>query len=176
MERDWNQTLRQIFLSRDLGADFHLLTLAKRLAISVDEIYCRSYVAAPGRGKWLTTPLSDKVKKQLQITEIIFESMARYSLALGKKFIVLSIPQQFQALCYERYKESPEIDVTLYDQYFTKFAEEYNFDWISTIDDFVSINEDRDKLFYRLDGHLTPAGNEVVAQAFFNKIVPMIEN
>ena len=174
-EREWYDTLQQVFLSRDNGSEFHLLTLAKRLAISVDEIYCRSYVAAPDRGKWLTTPLSDKVEKQLQITKNIFELMARYCLSLGKKLIVLSIPQQFQALCYERYKESPEIDVTLYDRYFTELAEENNFNWVSTHDEFVNINKDRDKLFYRLDGHLTPEGNEVVSQVFFNQIIPMIE-
>lgn len=174
-DKEWYNSLKQIFINRDTGSEFHLLTLAKRLAISFDEIYCRSYLAAPDRGEWLTMPISEKVKKQLHITEMIFKEMARYSRSQGKRLIVLSIPQQFQVLCYERYKSATEIDIAFYDRYFSVFAKENDFDWVWTLDDFVKAKLDGAKLFFRLDGHLTPKGNEVVSQVFVNKIVPMIE-
>jgi hypothetical protein len=45
---------------------------------------------------------------------------------------------------------------------------------MTTLDDFVKAEPAPDALFYRLDGHLTPAGNKVVADVFLQRVVPLL--
>jgi len=67
----------------------------------------------------------------------------------------------------------PDVDVDFYDSYFAEMADESDFTWISTLEDFAE-DPREDKLFFRLDGHLTAAGNEIVANAFFRKILRVL--
>jgi lysophospholipase L1-like esterase len=175
LEEEWSQTSKQVFMKGSLESEFHLLTLAKRMVISIDEVYCRLYIAAPNRGGWLNKELPKEAVEKLKVTEVIFQEMARYLNSLGKKLIVVSIPQQFQVLYYEDSQKSPSIDVELYDRHFTQFAERNHFTWITTLDNFARFNQDKSKLFYRLDGHLTPAGNDLVANAFLDEVMPIIQ-
>jgi len=175
LKEEWSQTLKQVFIESSLSSEFHLLTLAKRMAISIDQVYCRLYIAAPNRGVWLKKKLSTEAIQKIKVTEIIFQKMARYLNSLGKKLIVVSIPQQFQVLCCEDSKKSLNIDVELYDRHFAQFAEQNDFTWITMLYHFASTNQDKNKLFYRLDGHLTPAGNDLVANVFLDKVLPTIQ-
>jgi hypothetical protein len=166
--------VKRVFIRNDRSASFHLLTLAKRIVIANDDIYCKLYLASPDRQQWVSLPLSNEAKNKLNITKLLFEKIAEYCFSLKKKLIVLSIPQQFQVLYFEQSKKSPNIDVTVYDRDFSKIAKKNNFTWITTFDEFNNSKLNKDELFYRLDGHLTPHGNQVVAEIFLQKILPML--
>ncbi len=43
------------------------------------------------------------------------------------------------------------------------------------LEELVVAYREGDELFFRLDGHLTPAGNRVVAEVFVSKIGPKLE-
>jgi hypothetical protein len=169
----WFNMARQVFIRNDREKTFHLLTLAKRTAIASGAVYCRLYFTA-SNGDFLTIPLPPGPEKQLKITKVLFEKMAAYAQASGKKFLVLSIPQQSQVLCFEQSENSPIIDAAFYDRYFSDLATQHGFTWVTTLDAFQRSNHGQDKLFYRLDGHLTPAGNQIVAEVFVQKIVSLI--
>lgn len=169
----WLEAAKRVFIRNDRNHNFHLLTLTKRIAIANDDIYCKLYLASPDRKQWLSIPLSSGYVKKRNITKLIFEKIAEYCYSFKKKLIVLSIPQQFQVLYFEQSKKSANISVTVYDRYFSEVAKLNNFAWITTLDEFHNSKFNKDGLFYRLDGHLTPLGNQVVAEAFLQKIVPM---
>ena len=54
------------------------------------------------------------------------------------QLMVLSIPQQFQVLYSNVAKTSSDVDVAIYDRLLGQFATENHFDWISTLDAFMS--------------------------------------
>ncbi len=171
----WDETAKQVFVDAGRRSrSSHLLTLAQRIAIASNAVYCKLYFGAPDRGKFLTFPLSPAPKEKLKITQMLLEKMADYLHGREKRFIVLSIPQQSQVLCSEDGMISDTIDFTFYDRYFSNLGDENGFSWVTTLNDFNKFIHKKDKLFYRLDGHLTPAGNEVLAEVFLREVVPLI--
>ncbi|RMF65467.1 MAG: SGNH/GDSL hydrolase family protein, partial [Calditrichaeota bacterium] len=156
-------TMKNVFIRNDKRTTFHLLTLARRWAISSASAYCRLYLMAPNRRQWLTVPLPAVPKARLKVTQTLFSRMVEYCRSRGKRLIVVSIPQQFQVLYFDASKDDPHIDVSIYDKIFGAFAESAGFVWIPTLDYFVRPEIDRDDLFYRLDGHLTAQGHALVA-------------
>lgn len=170
----WSDIAKGIFVGSGRNRTFHLLTLGRRIAIGSEAIYCKLYFMMPDRGDFLTIPLAPSVQEKLRITTILLEKMVDYLDALGKKLIVLSIPQQAQVLCHEQVTESDAIDIAFYDRYFSDRAKEHGFTWVTTLDAFTKSNHNKNELFYRFDGHLTPAGNEVVAGLFLREVMPLI--
>lgn len=152
---------------------FHLLRLARRVVTSFDAGYIGLYLAVPQRGNFLQHPLPAEAEKQLKITETLFRQMVRYCDSLGKSLIMLSIPQQFQVLYAKSPRKGGEVDVSYYDRHFSSLAGELGFTWVPTLEAFTAAaGRSEEELFYRLDGHLTPAGNAVVAEVFLTNVVP----
>jgi hypothetical protein len=174
-QKPWFRTMKQVFISNDRHIKSHLLTFFRRLVITSDEMYCRLYLASPKKSEWLQKPLLPNTQSKIEITEALFKGIAAYCHLLQKKLIVLSIPQQFQVLYYEKSLASDEIDVNIYDDHFAKVAEQNDFEWVETLSGFVSSDYAKDELFYRLDGHLTPAGHGIVAERFVEKVVPLLQ-
>ncbi len=173
--RHWFKTMKQVFISNNRNTTSHLLTFFRRLVISSEEMYCRLYLGSPKRSDWFRTPLPRNATRKTEITEDLFKGIGAYCDSLQKKLIVLSIPQQFQVLYYEKSLQSDEIDVNIYDDHFAKVAEQNDFEWVETLSGFVSSDHAKDELFYRLDGHLTPAGHGIVAERFVEKVVPLLQ-
>jgi len=170
-KESWTRSVKKVFMKHDQKQNFHLLTFAKRLALSSDELYCKLYMASANRGEWFNMPLSETSKQQVEVTEILFNKIAEYCRSLNKKLIVFSIPQQFQVLYNS---ESQDIDVSRYDKHFAKFAAKNGFDWVASLGAFKEQRFDED-LFYRHDGHLNRKGNEVAAEIFIQKILPLLK-
>jgi hypothetical protein len=100
--------------------------------------------------------------------------MSAYCDSIGLPLLVLSIPQQFQVLYARSGRQDPSVDVRFYDQHLGAFADRRGFAWIGTLDAFVRADTGDVELFFRLDGHLTPAGNAVVAERFLKAAIPRI--
>jgi lysophospholipase L1-like esterase len=171
----WSQMRERIYTSGGWLQRLHLPTLARRMVISSDAAYNALYLAAPDRGSFLRVPLPDYPREKLAITERLFQQIHEYCRENGQELIVISIPQQFQVLYYDRAQMDESIDVALYAGHFTRFAEHHGFAWIPTIHDFARARSRQGPLFYRLDGHLTPDGNSIVADVFLRKVVPLLD-
>jgi hypothetical protein len=170
----WSSISKQIFIPESRHFKLHLMTLAFRIAIQSEALYARLYLLNPRRIDFLTIPLSPETQAKLETTKKLFKKMAAYSNSLGKQLIVLSIPEQFQVLYFEKSMKSKDIDVAFYDRTFSDVALRNKFTWIPTLDRFMKSDGNKDKLFYRLDGHITPAGHEILADVFLERIVPLI--
>jgi lysophospholipase L1-like esterase len=170
----WGDIRRTVFREADAEPTFHLLTYARRLVTSFDAAYVNLYLAAPARGDFLRVPLPGLPRRQLRVTEGLLEQTAAYCDSLGLPLVVLSIPQQFQVLYSRSGRQDPTVDVHFYDRYLGALAERRGFAWIGTLDAFVRADTGDVELFFRLDGHLTPAGNSIVAERFLEAVVPSI--
>jgi lysophospholipase L1-like esterase len=170
----WFKAMRHTIIRRPSGGTLQLLNLLRRLLIANEDMYCKLYLSSAWE-EYLRNPWPPTVMQQVRITEMLFKKMSDFAQSLGKQLIVLSIPQQSQVLCSTEGASSEHIDVTSYDRYFSEVANEQNFVWVTTLESFQKAKQNHTKLFYRWDSHLTPAGNQVVAEVFFQRIVPLLE-
>lgn len=169
----WAEATADVFRESDDGGPMHLLVLARRLITSSDAMYARLYISAPGRGEYLQRPLGAEPREKVAVTEALFAELKQYCDSIAAKLVVLSIPQQFQVLYGQQSYQDPRVDVELYDRHFSAFARDLGFAWVPTLDLFQT-GTDSDSLFYRLDGHLTPAGNAIVARALVERVLPVV--
>lgn len=154
---------------------FHLLTLARRVAIASDAGYIALYLAAPNRGEYLRIPLSAIPQRQLEITDTLLTQMAAFCQSVDKPLVVFSMPQQFQVMYARKGRHDPGVDVGYYDRHFAELAEARGFEWVPALDELVKAEKaSGHDMFYRLDGHFTPAGNAVAAEVFLDKVLPRI--
>ena len=170
----WADVRSRVFVKDGARFSSHLLVLARRLVTSNDAAYLNLYLAAPDRGGFLRVPLGEAAERQLHITEGLLRHMAAYSDSIGARLVVLSIPQQFQVLYRRSGRRDSAVDVEFYDRHFSEYAARHGFTWVPTLDAFAGADTGSVDLFYRLDGHLTPAGNAVLAREFLDRVVPLL--
>lgn len=168
--KTWKSANPEIYRMVGSAVNLHLATLARRLAIATDRGYVGLYMLNPRRGEYLERPLSKVAQEKLGITQALMRQFAATSDSLGVPLYFLSIPQQFQAL----YRPEPgsRIELDLYDREFGRQAQAEGFAWVPAFDAFRAST--RGPLFHRLDGHLTPAGNAILADVFVRDVVPRV--
>jgi lysophospholipase L1-like esterase len=170
----WDSVRQTVFLRADERPTFHLLTLARRLVTSFDRAYIGLYMSVPARGDFLRVPLPALPQRQLEVTTDLLNQMAAFCDSLGVPLVVLSIPQQFQVLYLRGESRDSSVDVRLYDRLLAPLAAERGVDWVPTVDALQRADTGGVELFFRLDGHLTPAGNAVIAEEFVTRIIPRL--
>ena len=159
----------------DGNRSFHLLTLARRIVSAGDAAYVSFYLRWPTVGNYFRLPLSKEAASQVEITDTLFRQIATYCDSVGKPLIVFSMPQQFQILYPRSGRSDPGVDVRYPDRHFSELAAALGFDWVPSLDSFISASKTaKQDLFYRLDGHFTPGGNVVAARVFIDEVIPKI--
>lgn len=170
---DWNAVRSAVFARAGRKESSHLLALARRWLTSFDPVYIGLYLSAPGRGDFLQRPLPERAARQLEVTRTLLRTIAATCDSAGASLVVVSIPQQFQVLYERAGMRRPDVDVRYYDRALGATAESLGVAWVPTLDVFAAARGNAE-LFYRLDGHLTPRGNAVLAGAFIDRVVPLI--
>jgi hypothetical protein len=101
--------------------------------------------------------------------------MAAYCDSLGKPLVIFSMPQQFQVMYARTGRGDKGIDVTYYDRHFAQLAQEKGFGWVSALEALVQAERASGQdMFYRLDGHFTPAGHRAAAGVFTTDVIPRL--
>ena len=162
-------------MKSDKKSSLHIVALAKRIALSMDQLYLRLYFAT-ARKTYFETPPSDLLLSQLKVTQdLLLEAKDNCDQA-GCKLAVVSIPQQSQILARRYLDDDTGIDADYIDEQMAGFASQNGFDWIKTLDMFVQKNDETGQdMFFRLDGHLNKTGNAELA-SFLTPIVSNLIN
>jgi len=151
-------------------AQLHSVTLAKRLVLNVDGLYCALYSQTP-RARYFTVPQPDDIRHQFEITRDLFIQMHEFSTERNIGLAVVSIPQQFQVYYKASDRKDDGIDVDYVDEYFGGLARERGFAWIPTLEQFAEdYKASEQDHYYRLDGHLTAYGNQVLSDIVVNRL------
>lgn len=146
----------------DKSSRLQIVTLFKRLLISHDYLYSKLYFNTD-RSRFFTLPMDARLKRQCEITRELLSRGASYCQSRKTAFVVFSIPQEIQLLVKARDYRFEGIDVDFIDREFGQFARERGFPWIPVLPALVErYRAESADLFFRLDGHLNAAGNEVV--------------
>ncbi len=153
---------------------FQSVTLLKRMLMQSDSAYIRLYLLTPRRDFFLTLP-SDAVKSKVETTRELLLRIQHMSSRNGADLAVLSIPQLYQVLHLASGAVVPNIDPMRTDAVFGKFASETGIKWIPSLEALAeNYAETKDELYFRYDGHLTAAGNQVIAEIAYDALKPMI--
>jgi lysophospholipase L1-like esterase len=172
---DWSRVRDHVFVTAGSARTFHLLELARRIVTSNDAVYTAMYLAAPDRGEFFRLPLTQRPRRQLEVTDGLFRQLVAECRKLGVPLVVVSIPQQFQVLYRaSQGKAAPEVDVDLYDRHFAELGSSAGFTWIPTLESLARA-KDPGRLFYRLDGHLSPAGHAIVGEVLAQALAPYLQ-
>ena len=109
---------------------------------------------------------TSQVKAQYEVTSELFNAFHEYCRERGLKLIVISIPQLFQLL-----KEPDDrVDPEMPDLYFGERAKKAGYKWIRVLSDLKDAAATHGKpTHFRVDGHLTPFGNQIVASKLFSE-------
>jgi hypothetical protein len=151
------------------GIDLHSVRFAKRLVIRNDRLYAGLYLIT-ARKEFFTVPWSDELAGRIAVTKDLLKRAHAFCKEHGVEFVVLSIPQQFQVLVAANGYELDGIDVSYIDELFSWFAAEEGFVWITVMPDLVeTYRSEKNDLYFRLDGHLNPAGNRCVGESLFRQ-------
>jgi lysophospholipase L1-like esterase len=172
--RDWEEVKRKVFIRNPQTADWQLLALARRMAITSATAYTRLYLAAEDRGGLFVNPPPPFIRGQLRTTAVLFDELAALCRSRGIPLIVFSLPQQFQVLYYTSAASRRDVDLSYYDVHFAQQAERRGYVWVPTLDVFAADYQKGEPLFHRLDGHFTPSGNRVAARGFIQRVVPLV--
>lgn len=144
------------------SATSHLAILAKRLLMKRDALYVAAYLRS-GRGFFFRDPPPADLVARLETTGVLMERLCAYARERGAAVAFLSVPQQFQVLA-EDDALGDDVDIHLLDDRLSAIADGLGADWIPALGPLRrAYREGETPLYHRLDGHLTAAGNRVVA-------------
>ncbi len=148
----------------------HTVLLAKRLLMAIDYLYARVYTITYRR-QYFSDPPGERLTEQLAVTNALLGRIARYCEERSALLAVLSIPQQFQVIAKANGFHFAGIDPDLPDRHFSQFAEGAGLVWIPTLEPLTrAYRANGEALYFRVDGHLNNAGNDIVAEVAVDAI------
>ena len=160
--------------SRKLNLNkYNIITLLKRILYKSDWLYSKLY-SLSARIHYFEFPQNKIVKNKIDITKQLFSRSLQICRKQKIKFIVLSIPQQFQVISLARGYGSGGHNVMAIDDIFEEYAKKNDFEWIKTLS-FMVDNYNKD-LYYRFDGHLTPLGNNVIVEKIYSSFENILQD
>jgi hypothetical protein len=152
---------------RGLIQNIQVVSLARQILLANDNFY-RSAYQRYNEVKFVRKEGRDtgEVGRQYAVTGELLLAIDSLCNANKAPLIVASIPQFYEVLG----STNPGIDVHAIDGYFSTFAARHGFTWITTLKEFQAGYKSGIKSHYRIDGHLTPAGNKILAQTVETKL------
>ncbi len=159
---------------RGEGFALHSVAWAKRLAVGNDRVYSLLFLVT-SRKEYYATPVTARVATQLGVTRELIGTTEAYCRERGIEFAVVSIPQLFSVLASARGYRFDGIDPGLIDANLAELARERGFPWVEMSGPLAEeYAQTRAELYYRVDGHLTAAGNRVVGERAAEALAPII--
>jgi len=147
------------------GVELHAVEWARRMVMQNDRAYARMFLLT-SRKAYYSTPASEQVRRQIEITGGWLTRMEAFCRERGVRFAVVSIPQQFAVIAGARGMSFRGVDPGVIDRELSELARERGFPWFEMLPPLVEAYRSSGvDMFYRADGHLTPAGNRVVGEA-----------
>ena len=160
-------------LVRSVTNALDTVALARRVMFASDSLYLRLYLATP-RAQYFTNPPSKVLSSQLKLTQTLLKAGSDYCAARAVGFGVVSIPLEFQVIAGARDAHLKGIDVGIVDSVMARFAATEGFPWMAALPVATqAYGSSATPLYFRVDGHLTNAGNALVARFLVQRLVAL---
>jgi len=150
--------------------------LLMHLLFSIDAVYLRLYLMRDGEQSYLRVPYSDVWTAKMRDADRLIADMTRRARARGVELVIIVIPQRVQAILVKRGGTVSGVDPFAFGDAIRSIGARYG---IVVVDFLKALerNPDPARLFYPVDGHLTPEGQLLlglfVARALVNeRVIP----
>jgi hypothetical protein len=157
-----------------IAGSLNSLVLVKRLVLHSDPLYMRLY-ASTSKSDWFRLPPTNACLRVFAFTSSLLDSMAALCAMGGATLTVVSIPQFYQVIAAARGEAGPDFRLNLVDSSLSCKATANGIGWLSTAEIFAANYAAHGvDTHFRLDGHLTPYGNSLLAQIVCDSLLPMV--
>jgi hypothetical protein len=126
--------------------------------------YIKLFLMHGDKADYLRVPFSEAWLHRFKTLDILLGEMADRIHAQGLPFVLVLTPQRIQAALSDPAGRPPGVDPDALGRRIGEIAKAHNIDFVDTYDAFRQQPES-EKLFYPVDGHMTPDGHKVVADA-----------
>lgn len=151
-------------------------SLLTHLLFSIDAVYLRAYLMRYGEQSYMRVPYSDVWTAKMRDADRLIADMTRRARARGVELVIIVIPQRVQAILVKRGGAVSGVDPFAFGDAIRSIGARYG---IVVVDFLKALerNPDPARLFYPVDGHLTPEGQRLlglfVARALVNeRVIP----
>jgi len=151
----------------------HLQTaeLAERLLLGNDFVYTHTYWMT-SRKQYFRAELTAHAARQYALTQDLLTEAARYAGSQGSRFAAASIPQAFQVVATAREFALSGFAADIVDRKMGETARQQGFPWMESLPVLAAdYRAHRQELYFREDGHFTPAGNRVFGEWLLGEVL-----
>lgn len=143
--------------------------VAQHYLLSNENTFLRLYLVYGDKADFLRTPLSAAWQKRYRDMDVIISDMAQRVRAAGAVLYVVPTPSRAEAALLSAPRR-PGIDAAAFGHWLEEIASKHGARSIDLMNTFEKIPQS-ENLFYVVDGHLTPEGQEVVSQQVAQKLL-----
>lgn len=144
--------------------------VAQHYLFSDEDTFLRLYLIYGDKADFLRTPLSAAWKKRFRDMDLIIGGMAQRTRAAGALLYVIPVPSRAEAALLSTRHPRPGIDAADFGRTLEEIASRHGALSVDLMNTFARIPKS-ENLFYVVDGHLTPEGQQVVAQQVARKLM-----
>lgn len=161
-----NAQQREETVRRGKVSSLHVVTLAERIALSNEQLYTKLYMLRPWK-QFFEVPITPVMEEKVSLVGGLLARARAFCDERDARFMVLSLPQQFQVFVAADDHGLEGIDPALSDHLLQPVADADGFPWFAILDPMAeSYRASGEDLFLRHNGHLNPSGNRFVAEYF----------
>lgn len=126
--------------------------------------YTKLFLMHGDKADYLRVPFSKAWQDRFNTLDILLGEMANRIHAHGLPFVLVMTPQRIQSTLSDPASRPPGVDPEALGRRIGEIAKAHNIEFIDTYGAFRQM-PDSEKLFYPVDGHMTPGGHALAAQA-----------
>jgi hypothetical protein len=132
--------------------------------------YVSLYLRYGDKADFLRPPFGPIWQKRLADYDALLGRMADKLKAHHVPFVLVYVPQRAQAALLQDHTDPPGVDPAAFSKAIGKIAGKYGITYIDASPQ-IAASKDLDALYYAVDGHLSSAGNKVLAKAIEKGLV-----
>jgi len=163
-----NHEMDDMVRKQTIKSSYNIPTMLKRVMLSSDFIYSRLFYNT-FRGDFFKD--SSTFRKQITVTEKLFDRVVAFTREKGVSLVLHSIPQLFQVIIKANGYQINGVDVDLIDKKLLAYSKQKSIVFIDSLDRLSLEYKNKKEVYYRVDGHLNEIGNKVVGINLYEKLM-----
>lgn len=154
----------------NLVLESRAVLMVQHYLFSDEDTFLRLYLMYGDKADFLRTPLTPAWENRFANLDLIIGDMARRTRASGASLIVMPVPSRAEAALLSTQHPPSHIDAAAFGRRLESIAAKHDAGYIDLMETFRTIPKS-ENLFYVVDGHLTPDGQNVLARRLTDKLL-----
>ncbi len=150
--------------------DSRTMLVAQHYLLQNRDTFLKLYVLAGGdHTAFIRFPFDPAWRERFEMTDTLIGEMAEKLHAAGTEFLVIGVPERAQVLMLHQHDLPPGVDEYAFTRELSLIAQKHGVLFVDGLKVF-SKAPDPDKLFYIVDGHVTPLAHRMMGEAIAEEL------